>query len=65
MSLERSPDAAPNQVNTAVRNEVALPRRQRALTDLLERLDLEAGPLDSKDDEAEIARYMRLLSGQV
>jgi hypothetical protein len=35
------------------------------LADLLERLADERGHLDTPEDEAEIARYMCLLGGQV
>lgn len=62
--LEQNSDALSIQVNAAVRNEVALRRRQKALALFLERLDEQSGPLDSVEDEAEIARYMRLLGGQ-
>ena len=36
---------------------------QRALTDLLDQLADERGGLDTPEDQAEIARYMRLLGG--
>ena len=62
--LEQNSDALSIQVNAAVRNEVARRRRQKALALFLERLDKQSGPLDSVDDEVEIARYMRLLGGQ-
>ena len=52
-------------INEAVRQEVSRRRRQRALEVLLERLEAEAGPLDTEEDEAEIARFMRLLGGAV
>ncbi len=39
------------------------PRRQQALAELLDRLAAERGPLDTADDQAEIARFMRLLGG--
>lgn len=51
------------QVNTVLRDELARRRRWRALGALLDRLDEEQGPLDTPEDEAEIARYMRLLGG--
>lgn len=38
-------------------------KRQQALGDLLDRLDAERGPLDTPEDETEIARYMTLLGG--
>ena len=62
--LEQNSDALSIQVNAAVRNEVVLRRRQKALALFLERLDEQSGPLDSDEDEVEIARYMRLLGGQ-
>ena len=37
--------------------------RQQALADLLDHLADERGGLDTPEDEAEIARYMRLLGG--
>ena len=49
------------QVNTAVRAEVARRMRSQALGEYLSRLGEERGPLDTPEDEAEIARYMRLL----
>jgi hypothetical protein len=44
---------------------VLVPWRQRhqALADLLDHLADERGRLDTPEDEAEIARYMRLLGG--
>jgi antitoxin CcdA len=51
------------QVNTALRDELARRRRHRALGALLARMDAEEGPLDSPAQEAEIARFMRLLGG--
>jgi antitoxin CcdA len=51
------------EVNSALRAEFTRRRRQRALTDLLDRLADERGRLDTPEDEAEIARYMRLLGG--
>jgi hypothetical protein len=36
-------------------------RREQALADLLDHLAEERGRLDTPEDEAEIARYMRLL----
>ena len=51
------------QVNTVLRDELARRRRWRALGALLDRLADEEGPLDTPEDEAEIARYMRLLGG--
>jgi hypothetical protein len=38
--------------------------RQQALADLLDHLADERGRLDSPEDGAEIARYMRLLGGK-
>jgi hypothetical protein len=46
-----------------LRAEVARRKRQQALRDLLDRLAAERGCLDTPEDEAEIARYMRLLGG--
>jgi antitoxin CcdA len=61
--LEASGENLSAQVNMALRDELARRRRHRALGALLDRLDAEEGPLDSPEDEAEIARYMRLLGG--
>jgi hypothetical protein len=59
--LAHDPDAALSaQVNAALRAEVERRRRQRALRELLDRLDAEDGPL-TDSDEAEIARYRGLL----
>jgi hypothetical protein len=52
------------EVNSALRAEFARRRRQQALGELLDHLAEERGGLDTPEDEAEIARYMRLLGGQ-
>jgi antitoxin CcdA len=51
------------EVNSALRAEFARRKRQRALADLLDHLADERGKLNTAEDEAEIARYMRLLGG--
>jgi antitoxin CcdA len=51
------------EVNSALRAEFTRRKRQQALADLLDRLADERGRLDTPEDEAEIARYMRLLGG--
>jgi hypothetical protein len=61
--LERNSEALSFQVNEALRNEVGRQRGQEALGALLDRLSCDDGPLDTATDEAEIARYMRLLGG--
>jgi antitoxin CcdA len=53
------------EVNSALRAEVTRRRRQQALADFLDRLADERGRLDTPEDEAEIARYMRLLGGMI
>ena len=50
-------------MNSALRAEFTRRKRQQALADLLDRLADERGSLDTPEDEAEIARYMRLLGG--
>jgi hypothetical protein len=47
------------------KSEESLARRKRqlALANLLDRLAYERGHLDTPEDEAEIARYMRQLAG--
>jgi hypothetical protein len=50
-------------VNSALRAEFTRRKRQQALADLLDRLADERGRLDTAEDEAEIARYIRLLGG--
>lgn len=52
------------EVNSALRAEFTRRRRQQALADLLDRLADERGQLDTPEDEAEIARYGRLLGGR-
>ena len=52
------------EINSALRAELARRRRQQALAQLLDHLAEERGSLDTPEDEAEIARYMRLLGGQ-
>jgi antitoxin component of MazEF toxin-antitoxin module len=51
------------EVNSALRAEFTRRRRQQALADLLDHMAHERGVLDTPEDEAEIARYMRLLGG--
>ncbi len=51
------------EVNSALRAEFTRRKRQQALADLLDNLAGERGRLDTPEDEAEIARYMRLLGG--
>lgn len=51
------------EVNSALRAEFARRKRQQALADLLDHLADERGRLETPEDEAEIARYMRLLGG--
>lgn len=51
------------EVNSALRAEFVKRRRQQALEDLLDHLAEQRGRLDTREDEAEIARYMRLLGG--
>jgi antitoxin component of MazEF toxin-antitoxin module len=51
------------EVNSALRAAFTRRKRQQALADLLEHLAEERGRLDTPEDEAEIARYMRLLGG--
>lgn len=52
------------EVNSALRAEFTRRKRQQALEGLLDRLADERGKLDTPEDEAEIARYMRLLGGR-
>lgn len=51
------------EVNSALRAEITRRARHQALADLLNHLAEERGPLDTPEDDAEIARYMRLLGG--
>ena len=51
------------EVNSALRAELARRRRQQALGEFLDHLAEERGSLDTPEDKAEIARYMRLLGG--
>jgi hypothetical protein len=51
------------EVNSALRAEFTRRRRHQALAGLLDSLADERGRLDTPEDEAEIARYMRLLGG--
>jgi len=51
------------EVNAALRAEFTRRKQQQALGNLLDRLAGERGALDTPEDEAEIARYMRLLGG--
>jgi Post-segregation antitoxin CcdA len=51
------------EVNSALRAEFTRRKRHQALADLLDHLADERGELDTAEDQAEIARYMRLLGG--
>lgn len=51
------------EVNSALRAEFTRRKRQQALAALLDHLAEERGKLETPEDEAEIARYMRLLGG--
>jgi hypothetical protein len=46
-----------------LRAEFVRRKRGQALADLLDHLAAERGRLDTPEEEAEIARYMRLLGG--
>ena len=61
--LEKGSEALSAQVNEAIRMAVERRRHQQALTDFLDHLDAVHGPLDTDEDEQEIARFMRLLGG--
>lgn len=61
--FEGADEALSTQVNATLRAEVERRRRQRALRALLDRLSEEHGPLDSAEDEAEMARISQLLGG--
>lgn len=54
--IEATDENLSARVNESLRQELAARRRRRALAALLDRLDVERGPLDSPDDEAEIQR---------
>ena len=55
--LEAADEALSGQVNEAIRAEVERRRRNRLLTDMLDSLDAEHGPVD----ETLVAKYMELL----
>ena len=55
--LEAADEALSGQVNEAIRAEVERRRRNRLLTDMLDSLDAEYGPVD----EALVAKYTELL----
>src|SRR5580704_11496117 len=55
--LEAADEALSGQVNEAIRAEVERRRRNRLLTDMLDSLDAEHGPVD----EAPVAKYTELL----
>lgn len=55
--LEAADEALSGQVNEAIRAEVERRRRNRLLTDMLDSLDAEHGPVD----EALVAKYTELL----
>ncbi len=55
--FEAADEALSGQVNEAIRAEVERRRRNRLLTDMLDSLDAEHGPVD----ERLVAKYMELL----
>src|ERR1700749_282785 len=55
--LEAADEALSGQVNEAIRAEVERRRRNRLLTDMLDALDAEYGPVD----EALVVKYTELL----
>ena len=55
--LEAADEALSGQVNEAIRAEVERRRRNRLLTDMLDSLDAEHGPVD----KTLVAKYMELL----
>ena len=55
--LEAADEALSGQVNEAIRAEVERRRRNRLLTDILDSLDAEYGPVD----EALVVKYTELL----
>src|SRR5664280_3192318 len=61
--IEADGDNVSARVTEALRTDMAARRRQRALAQLLDRLEITEGPLDTAEDEAEIQRLMRLLGG--
>jgi Post-segregation antitoxin CcdA len=61
--IEAAGDNVSARVTEALRTDMAARRRQRALGQLLDRLEITEGPLDTAEDEAEIQRFMRLLGG--
>ena len=61
--VERSGGSLSATVNAALRADLDRARRQRSLGELLRRLEAEDGPLGTPEDQAEIARFMRLLGG--
>jgi len=62
--IEAEGEGLSAQVNTAVRAHLTERRRRQALGQLLDRLEGEDGPLDTPEDEEEIARIMQLLGGE-
>jgi post-segregation antitoxin (ccd killing protein) len=62
-ALEGGDTTLSAEVNSALRAEFTKRKREQALTELLDHLAEVRGRLDTPEDEAEIARYMRLLGG--
>jgi antitoxin CcdA len=62
--LEKGSEALSAQVNEAIRTVVERRRHQQALENFLDHLDAVHGPLDTEEDEREISRFVRLLTGQ-
>jgi hypothetical protein len=56
--LEAGGEALSGQINRAVRSEIERRRRSRLLSEFLDELDAERGPVD----EELISKYTRLLS---
>jgi len=62
--IEAEGDSLSARVNSALRADVAERRRRRALSEFLDQLAADEGPLDTPEDRAQIARFMRLLGGE-
>lgn len=62
--VEAGGEGLSGRVNDALRADLTSRRRQRALTELLDRLAGDQDRLDTPADRAEIARFMRLLGGE-
>jgi antitoxin CcdA len=63
-AIEAGDEGLSARINAALRDDADKRRRQQALGRLLDGLADERGPLDTPEDKAVIARFMRVMGGE-